>query len=269
MTKIHSSAIIQKSAQVDDSVRVGPNCVIENGASIGAGTVLDANVVIRHGVKVGKDNHFFPNCVIGCTPQTLGLSDDSKIGGLVVGNRNTFHENVTIHPSIYEDGLTIIGNDNFFMVGVHIGHDCIVEDKTVISNFAQFSGHCKIEAGAWLSGLVALHQFVTLGKWCYVTGIAGITRDVPPFLTVSGHHPFRVRGVNKRGLIRAGLSTKQQDHVCEAYKKLYRRGGALLENAKALEKQDNLDENVRAIIDAIKKSSQHRYGRYRELFRRR
>ena len=67
----------------------------------------------------------------------------------------------------------------------------------------------------------------------------------------------------------AGLSEEQQERILEAYKRLYRQGGALLENAIAMAQEDSAvrDENVKAIIDAIKRSSQHRYGRYLETFR--
>jgi UDP-N-acetylglucosamine acyltransferase len=163
--------------------------------------------------------------------------------------------------------LTKVGNDNLLMVGVHIGHDCVLEDKLVMSNYVQISGHCRIETGVWFSGMVLLHQFVTIGKWCYGAGLAGINHDIPPFLIVSGHYPPKVRGVNKRGLIRAGFSERQQERIFDAYKKLYRSGGSLLENAKALAREDGLDENVRAMVDAVTRSSEHRYGRYLEKFR--
>jgi UDP-N-acetylglucosamine acyltransferase len=153
------------------------------------------------------------------------------------------------------------------MIGVHVGHDCILEDKIVMSNYVQISGHCKIETGVWLSGVVLLHQFVTVGKWCYAAGLAGISRDIPPFLIVSGHYPPRIRGVNKRGLVRAGLSEQQQQKIIEAYRKLYRQGGTLQENAKALEQEDGLDENVRAMLEAIIRSSEQQFGRYLEKFR--
>jgi len=267
MTQIHPSAVVNMSAQLADDVIVGPNCVVDGGVSIGSGTILEANVVINKNVKIGRNNHFFPNCVIGGKPQVMRLTRDSEIGGLVIGDRNTIHEQVTIHPSMHPDSLTEIGNDNFLMVNVHIGHDCTVEDNTVLSNLVQIGGHCKIETGVWFSGLAASHQFVTIGKWCFVAGLAGITRDVPPFLTVSGHYPPKVRNVNKRGLDRAGLSEQQQERIFNAYKKLYRQEGTLLENAKALATEDGLDENVRAMIDSITKSSEHKFGRYLETFR--
>jgi UDP-N-acetylglucosamine acyltransferase len=267
MIQIHPGAVVHKDTQLGDGVTIGPNCVIEGGVSIGAGTVLDANVVVHRNVRIGRDNRFFANCAIGGRPQILETRADVEFGGLVIGDRNNFREQVTIHPSIYKEKFTKIGNDNLLMIGVHIGHDCTLEEKIVLSNYVQISGHCRIETGVWFSGMVLLHQFVTVGKWCYAAGLAGINHDVPPFLIVSGHYPPRVRGVNKRGLARAGLSEQQQQKIFEAYEKLYRRVGPLLENAKALAQEDGLDENVRAMIDAIGRSSEHRFGRYLEKFR--
>ena len=267
MIQVHPSAVVHQDTQLGDGVLIGPNCVVDRGVSIGAGTVIDANVVIGSDVSIGEGNHFFPNCAIGGLPQVLDLSSDAEIGSLLIGDNNVFREQVTVHPSICPGESTTIGNDNMLMIGVHVGHDCVLEDKIVMSNYAQISGHCRIETGVWLSGMVLLHQFVTVGKWCYAAGLAGINHDVPPFLIVSGHYPPRVRGVNKRGLSRAGLSEEQQEQICEAYEKLYRRGGVLLENAKALAQEDGLDENVQAMVDAITRSSEHRFGRYLEKFR--
>jgi UDP-N-acetylglucosamine acyltransferase len=268
MRKIHPSAVIDPKTELADDIIVGPSCVIESGVSIGAGSILEANVVIDKNVRIGLNNHFFANCVIGSRPQLLRLSPETEIGSLMIGDGNSFHEQVTVHPSIYPGESTRIGNENFLMVGVHIGHDCILEDKIVLSNYVQIGGHCKSETGAWLSGLAASHQFVTIGKWCYVAGLSGINRDIPPFIITSGHYPQLVRGVNVRGLDRAGLNEQQKDNIMQAYKKLYRQGNVLLENAKELAQQNGLDENVRAMIDAIMKSSEHRFGRYREKARK-
>jgi UDP-N-acetylglucosamine acyltransferase len=270
MVKIHPSAVIASDAMLADGVEVGPNCVIDKAVSIGEGSVLEANVVIGKDVVIGENNHFFTNCVIGGTPQVLGLEPDDQIGKLIIGNNNIIREQVTIHSSMYVGETTRVGNDNLLMVGVHIGHDCVLEDKLVMSNFVQLSGHCRVGTGAWLSGVVLLHQFVTIGKWCYATALAGINHDVPSFLIVSGHYPPRIRGVNKRGMERAGLTDQQQQKILDAYRRLYRRdSGSLLENAKLLAQGDGLDENVRSMVDMIIKSSEHRFGRYLELFRKR
>ena len=268
MKQVHSTAVIEDGVIIQDGVVIGPHCFVGSGTVIGEGTVLEANVVIDKNVRIGKRNHLFPNCVVGGQPQILNLGPDAQIGGLVIGDDNTIREQVTIHPSMHHDALTKIGNSNLIMVGSHIGHDCILEDKIVLSNFTQISGHCKIETGVWLSGVVLLHQFVTVGRWCYAAGLTGINKDVPPFLIVSGHYPPEVRGVNKRGLERAGLNEKQQKAINDAYKHLYRDDKKpLLHKAKEMAKETGLDENVRDMVKSIIRSSEHRYGRYLEKFR--
>jgi UDP-N-acetylglucosamine acyltransferase len=266
-TKIHPSAVIDKTAQLADGVVVGPNSVIDEGVVIGEGTIVDANVVIGKNAKLGKGNRLFATCTIGREPQLLGMDPDAEIGGLEIGDNNIIREQVTIHPSIHPGEMTRLGNENMMMVGVHIGHDCILEDKIVISNYSQISGHCKIETGVWLSGMVAVHQFVTFGKWCYAAGFAGINHDIPPFVIVSGHYPPEVRSVNKRGLTRAGLGEQQQEAIVNAFKKIYKGNGVFIDRVKALGAEDGLDENVRAMVDAILKSNEHRFGRHLELFR--
>jgi UDP-N-acetylglucosamine acyltransferase len=269
MSEIHQTAVIARTAVIAASAVIGPNCCVGERAVIGSGTVLSANVVVDNDVTIGSGNHLFPNCVIGCSPQLLGMDPNKKLGGLVIGDNNVIRENVTIHPSMYPGQSTVIGSGNLFMVGSHIGHDCQLADKIVISNCSQLSGHCKVDTGAWLSAISGVHQFVTVGKWCYVGGLSGVTHDIVPFIIVSGAYPLRVRSINKRGVARAGLTAEQAAEVIRAFRKLYRSGGVLLENAQALAKEPNLGQNVRDMLDAIFNSSKQRHGRYLETFRNR
>ena len=268
MTTIHPTAIVEKGVQLGQDVVIGPQCIVDGEISIGDRTVLDAKVVVTGRVTIGHDNRFFPNSVIGCCPQVLGFDRTTRVGQLLIGDHNVVREYVTIHPSRYENARTEIGNSNLLMIGAHIGHDCEVHNNVVLSNYVQIGGHCKLEDGAWLSGMAASHQFVTIGAWSFVAGLSGLVRDIPPFLIVSGQHPPKIRGVNKRGLKRAGFTEDQQERIYTAYKHLYRQRGTLLANAQALSEQDGLDENVMAMIDSIFKSCQHRFGRYRESLRR-
>jgi UDP-N-acetylglucosamine acyltransferase len=267
MANIHPTAIVSKKAQLAPDVVIGPYCVVDEDVAIGAGTILEAHVIVYRGVQIGSGNRIFPNSVIGGVPQILGLQSNVKMGRLVIGDRNMIREGVTIHPSKYEGQATTIGNNNLLMIGTHIGHDCVIADNIVLSNLVQIAGHVHIESGAWLAGLAASHQFVTIGGWSFIAGQTGLSRDVPPFLIVSGQHPPKVRGINKRGLRRAGLNEQQQERIHNAYHQLYRQGGTLLANAKSLAAQDGLDGNVRAMVDSIFKSCQHRFGRYREVLR--
>jgi UDP-N-acetylglucosamine acyltransferase len=268
MANIHPSAIVDADAQLAPDVTVGPNCVIGRGVCIDSGTLLSANVIIEANVTIGKNNRFFPNTVIGATPQMLDWDQAREAGRVVIGHGNAFREQVTVHASMQPSGVTTIGSNNLFMVAVHIGHDCTLGDSIVLTNTVQIGGHCKLEDGVWIGGLVGVHQFATVGKWCFVSGHTSIVCDVPPFMVVSGSYPTKIRGVNMRGLKRAGLDTQQQKAVCAAHRHLYRkRQGALLSRARELAEQGGLDENVQAIVDSIERSSKHRLGRHLETLR--
>ena len=265
--KIHPTAVIAPNAQLGSNVVIGPYTVVDDGSVIGDNTVLDAHVVIGKNTKIGKGNRIFAGAVIGRPPQILGLDDNTKIGRLTIGDNNMIREFVTIHPSMYPDGETRVGSNNLLMINVHLGHDCVLENNIVISNATQLAGHCKVETGAWLSGMVAVHQFVTIGKWCYAAGMAGIGHDVPPFVIVSGHYPLEIRAINKRGLTRAGLTDEEKEKVYGAYKSIWRQDGPILERAKEMNERGDLCEPVQAMVDSLIKSSKQRFGRYLELHR--
>lgn len=270
MANIHATAVVDPDAKVADDVTVGPYCVIEKGVSIGAGTILANNVVIGKNTVIGKNNQFFSHTAVGLIPQVLGWDMDAETGGLVIGDGNVFREQVTVHRSMYPDSVTRIGNNNLFMVSVHVGHDCVLEDQIVLTNLVALAGHCHLEDGVWISGLVGVHQFVTIGQWTYVAGHSSVVRDVPPFVMVSGNYPSRIRSINLKGLKRGGFTEAQQDAVSDAFARLYGRkqNGALLATARLMAEEDGLDDVVRFMLDSIEKASQHRYGRHLELFRR-
>ena len=264
---IHPTAVVEENVQLGDDVVVGPNYFIGAGTVIGEGTRLAANVFIEKNVVIGKDNRIYPQAVIGCGPQIFGKGDDYKYGKLIIGDRNTIREQVTIHPGMFENAETRIGNGNFIMVGVHIGHDCVVDSDIVMSNYSQLSGHCHVDRGVWFSGIVTVHQFCTIGKWAYATGLTGINHDIPPFMTANGHYPCVVRTINRRGMERAGLSPEQQKCVMDTFKKVYREDGPILEKVREMMADETLDPVSREIVEFINRANEHRFGRYLESLR--
>ncbi|AQQ08558.1 Acyl-[acyl-carrier-protein]--UDP-N-acetylglucosamine O-acyltransferase [Sedimentisphaera cyanobacteriorum] len=264
---IHPTAIVQDGAKIGDGVVIGPNCFVGSGAEIGDNTKLSANVIVEKNVVMGKNNVVYPQAVIGCGPQIFGKPSDYKYGKLVIGDSNIIREQVTIHPGMFEGSSTEVGSRNFLMIGVHIGHDCIIEDDIVTSNYSQISGHCWLQRGVWFSGIVTVHQFCTIGRWAYATGLTGINHDIPPFMTASGHYPCVVRTVNRRGMARAGLSQEDQKSVTDIFKKVYREGGPLLEKVREMVGDESLKDVQREIIEFISRASEHRFGRYLETKR--
>ena len=269
MTQVSKTAVVDSSAQLGREVVVGPGCVVGAGAVIGNGCELKANVFISEGVVLGRTNRMFANCVLGEEPQSLGCVEPAT--RLIIGEENVFRENVTLNRGTpHGGGQTVIGSNNYFMIGAHIGHDCEVEDNTVISNYVQIGGHGKIESNAWLSAFTGTHQFVTIGRFTFTGGHCGCVHDIPPFTRAAGIYPCEIRGINTTGLERAGFTQESIEALKEAYRYLYRRrnGKTMAEAVAELSGQNGLDENVRYLVEFLQRAARHRLGRYRELSRR-
>ncbi|HAW50089.1 TPA: acyl-[acyl-carrier-protein]--UDP-N-acetylglucosamine O-acyltransferase [bacterium] len=215
---IHGTAIVSKNAQIGNGVEIGPYSIIEDDVVIGDGTKIGPYVVIKN-ARIGKNCNIYLGAVIGEDPQVSGWKNVSSC--VVIGDNNTVREYVTVHRSFQEGKETRIGNNNFIMANAHIAHDCIIGDGVVITNFAGLTGHVVVEDRAVISGFVAIHQFVRIGRLSILGGASKVVQDVPPYFIADGH-PASCVGINSIGLQRAGISTKIRQDIKNAYRLLYR-----------------------------------------------
>lgn len=224
---IDATAIIDPKATIGENVSVGPWTLIGPNVVIGDNCVIASHVVIKGPTVIGSGNKIFQfSCVGEDTP-------DLKYAGeptcLRVGNDNVIREGVTIHRGTVQDrGETVIDNNNLLMAYVHIGHDCVVGDHTILVNNASLAGHVIVGDWSILSGYVLVHQYVHIGAHCFIGPNAFLYHDVPAFITASGS-PAEPRTINREGLKRRGFSADQVALVNRAYKVLYRRGLPLVE----------------------------------------
>jgi len=170
---------------------------------------------------------------------------------LVIGDDNQIREFATLHRASEEGHVTRIGSRNFFMVGVHIAHNCVVGDDNVLANGVALAGHIIVEDHVFLSNNVGAHQFVRMGRYAMVGGKSKIVQDVLPFFITDGNPP-RVRGINSVGLQRAGFSTEARRALKDAYQRLFRSALTLEEAVRELEL--SAAENVLHLINFIRGS---------------
>jgi UDP-N-acetylglucosamine acyltransferase len=219
--EIHPLAVVDASAKLGQNVTVGPFAIIEPGVVIGDNCVLDAFVVIKQGTTLGSGNHIFERATIGGLPQHAKMPP--QVGSVVIGDNNTIRENVTIHRALHPGHATTVGDNNLLMVGVHIAHDCVVQNNTIFANNAMLGGHVTVEERAYISGNVAVHQFCRVGRLAMIGGLARVVKDVLPFVTIDGTSHYAV-GLNSVGLRRNGYSTAEITQLKMAYRLIYRSG---------------------------------------------
>lgn len=219
---IHSTAVIDAGAELDPDVRVGPYSIIEAGVEIGAGTEIGPHCVIRSGTRLGRDNRVLQFCSVGEAPQDIKYQGEPT--RLEIGDRNIIREYVSLHRGTAAGvGVTRVGDDNLLMAYVHIAHDCRIGNRTVLANCTSMGGHVLIDDCAILGGFTIVHQFCRLGAYCFTGMGSAVSRDVPPFVTVSGY-PARPFCINSVGLKRRGFSATTIATLRRAYKVLYRQG---------------------------------------------
>ena len=139
-----------------------------------------------------------------------------------IGDRTTIREYVTVNTATKDGDVTRVGNDCLLMAYSHVAHDCVVGDKVIIANGGSLAGHVTVEDRAIIGGLTGIHQFVRIGQLSIVGGCSKVTQDVPPYMMADGH-PLQVRGINRVGLDRSGISRNSQRILKQAFRCIYRR----------------------------------------------
>ncbi|HTP98583.1 MAG TPA: acyl-ACP--UDP-N-acetylglucosamine O-acyltransferase [Casimicrobiaceae bacterium] len=230
MTRVHASAVIDPSAELEPDVAVGPYSIVGPDVVIGTGSVIGPHVVIGARTRLGMRNRIFQFASIG------EIAQDRKYGGepttTTIGDDNTFREYATVHAGTAQDrGDTLIGNGNLFLAYTHVAHDCVVGHFTTFSNNAQIAGHVRIGDWAVLGAFAGVHQFCRVGAHAMLAAFAVVLQDVPPYVTVQGY-PARPHGTNNEGLRRRGYSPEDILSIRRAYKVLYRENMPL-EEARA------------------------------------
>lgn len=250
MNKIHSSAIVGKDVRLGEDNEIGPGCVIEDGVVLGSRNRLWMNVYVGPGTTIGDSNQIHMGAVIGHLPQDAAFTGEPTF--TKIGSRNVIREYVTIHRGTKPDSETLIGDENFLMANAHVGHNCQVGNRATLVNLATLAGHCVVEDGAVLSGMVVVHQFCRIGRLAIISGLSAVNKDVPPFMLCGGR-PAVIQGLNVVGLRRAGFSPNSREGIHAAYKLLYRSDLNVSHALEMIQKQchgEELTQLVRFIQSA-------------------
>jgi UDP-N-acetylglucosamine acyltransferase len=228
---------------------IHPTAVIEDNVEIGPDCEIGAYAVIKRFTRIGARNRIFEHTVIGGEPQDVKFRGEESY--LEIGDDNLIREFCTFHRANGEGQTTRIGARNFFMVGVHVAHNCVIGDDNIFANEVALAGHIQIEDHVFLSNNVGAHQFVRMGRHAMIGGKSKIVQDVLPFFITDGN-PARVRGVNSTGLRRAGFSEEERRALKEAYKLLFRSTTPIQDVLRELEQVD--DEHVAHLVNFIRGS---------------
>jgi UDP-N-acetylglucosamine acyltransferase len=247
---IHPTAVIDRKAEIDPSVEIGPYVVIDSPVKIKRGTRVMAHAYLTGLTEIGEDNEIHPGAVVGGVPQDKAYKGQPTY--LRIGDRNILREYVQIHRGTAAGSATVLGNDNFLMATSHVGHNCVLGDNVVLANGALLGGYVEVGKNVFISGNCVVHQFVKIGDYALMRGLSGTSRDVPPFAIIDWQHT--VRGVNVVGLKRAGFNETRIRSIRTAFRVLFRSGRNLALAIKEVETSARANSDVLTLLEFITSS---------------
>ena len=223
MTQIHPTAVVAPGATIGADCTIGPGCVIGPEVVLGDKVELIAHVVVDGRTTIGAGARVFPFASIGMAPQDLKYRNEPT--ACEIGAGTLIREGVTVHrASVGGSGVTRVGAGCMLMAMAHVAHDCEVADGVILANNVMLGGHVHVGLNAFVGGGAAVHQTVRIGRLAMVSGLAGVTNDIPPFGYVFGL-PARLVGFNKIGLLRRGATREQLRTMRTAYNLLFKDAG--------------------------------------------
>ncbi len=204
---VHSTAVVDDTADVSGATAIGPYCVVGAGTILGAGTRLASHVIIGCDVVMGNDCVIYPQVVIreGCRlgdrvivhasavigsdgfgylPGAAGMQKVSQVGIVEVGDDVEFGAGVTVDRATA--GRTVIGAgckiDNQVQIAhnVQMGHHCALSAQVGIA------GSCVVGDGVVFGGQVGVGDHLTIGSGTKLGGQSGVTANLAPGSRVFG-----------------------------------------------------------------------------------
>ena len=204
---IAPGAFVHPTAVVDPTASIGPNAVIQEGATVGKNTVICGGAYIGHFAQVGDNCFISANvsimhyCVLG---NRIIIHPGAAIGGDGFGFTPTFRGLVKVPQNgivQIDDDVEIGANSTIDRARfgktwikkgvkidnmVHIAHNVIVGNSSVLIGQCGIAGSVEIGCGVVVSAQAGINGHITLGDGCKIAGASAVQHSVPPGATMIG-----------------------------------------------------------------------------------
>lgn len=198
---IAKSATIHSSAQVGENVSIGEYSIIGRNVTIGDNTVINSNVVLADDTVVGSGCYLKSGSVIGEDGFGFDFEEDGTpiriphLGGVVIKDNVEIGAKCTVARGTLSD--TVI--ESFVKIDdqVHIAHNCVIGEKTIITACAELSGSVKVGERCWIGPNVSIMQKVNIGDEALVGIGAVVTKDIKSKKKFMGLESFELKELLK------------------------------------------------------------------------
>lgn len=248
---IHPTAIIDPTVELGPGVEVGPHAYIGPHCKVGEGTRIYANAVLQGYTTLGKNCQVSPGAVLGGFPQDVKFKEWPSY--VQIGDNVIIRECATVNRATGEGEATVVGDGCMLMAYAHVAHNCTLGKEVILANSVQLGGHVEVGDYAFLGGILAIHQFVKIGRLAIISGGSASRQDIPPF-SMSDGRPAVVVGINKVGMKRRGYDLASRTRIKKAFQLLWFSGLNHKQALEAIRNEVEMDDSVQELVSFVENS---------------
>ena len=183
-------AVVGRDARIGANTKIAPGCVIGDGVVIGESCQLFPNVTIYHGCRIGSRVIIHAGTVIGSdgfgfAPKPDGAYEKiPQMGIVVIEDDVEFGANCTVDRATM--GQTVIKRGAKFDNLVHLAHNVVVGEDTVIAAQTGISGSTKVGKNVMIAGQVGIVGHIEIADRSVVLAQSGISKSTQAGKTYYG-----------------------------------------------------------------------------------
>jgi len=179
---IRAYSTIGDNCLLGKNIQIGSNVSIGDNVLIGSNTVIHSNVTIESNVKIGANCVFFSGSRIGTDGFGYAPDDDGswakipQTGGVVIEDNVHIGANTTIDCGAIDNTVikTGVKIDNL----VHIAHNCVIGENTIIAAMAGFAGSAKIGKSCMIGGGARIGPNISIADRTVISPTTPIARSI-------------------------------------------------------------------------------------------
>lgn len=215
-------AYISDNAIIGNNAKIYPQTYIGDNVKIGDNTTIFSGVKIYHDCVIGKDCIIHAGAVIGSDGFGFAPNDQNSYDKIPQIGNVIIEDDVEIGPNNCIDratmGSTIIKKgvktDNL----VHIAHNVVVGENTVLAGQTGISGSSKIGKNCMTGGQVGITGHITIGDNVKIAGQSGVSKSIKDNEILQGSPAF-----SYKDFMRSYASFKNLPSAIERINKLEKK----------------------------------------------
>lgn len=219
---IGAFAYISDNAVIGNNTKIYPHTFIGDNVKIGENTIIYAGVKIYHDCVIGSNCIVHAGAVIGSDGFGFAPNDKGEYTKIPQLGNVVIEDNVEVGPNNCIDratlGSTLIKKGVKLDNLVHIAHNVVVGENTVLAGQTGISGSSKIGKNCMTGGQVGITGHITIGNNVKIAGQSGVSKSIKDNEILQGSPAFNIKE-----FMRSYASFKNLPKIVDRIKDLERK----------------------------------------------